>query len=485
MTRLRLSGVSESARAAEAEHAPGTSSSFEELPIEFTGWLPVFGNFGNCGHHPQFDHTDSPPPGYRFVRSVPSSSQPVAPRSTLARWIGAVGAGAGKLVMLCVRPPLSVVRNAVRYGPIQSITVLWAVIRLLWRCLQDGARPGAAIKFLRSRHFPSQVLVPRHSRLLFLTSIPYTYDQHPWVIEIEDATTLFYPFLHNGRTATVDVHASPYFRPVRTLLESERCRAILTHIRSTAETLPRLFRSPRIGAKVFHVPLGVKIPPRWQKHEAAAEHLDLLFTCSWHQDPESFYLRGGLEVLDAFGILQSRYPHLRLTLRTRLPHNLPHHYRSIVEGCWVRVIDRFLPREHLDDLMRQSHIYLLPAARIHVVSLLQAMSFGHVVVASDGWGIEEYVQHGRTGLIVEGRYGKVAWMDEEVGLLREDYTDMHTSDLTVVDGLVREIAGIVEDRARRRHIGQMARLEVETYYSLDDWNDRLKGALDQALGKAA
>ena len=38
--------------------------------------------------------------------------------------------------------------------------------------------------------------------------------------------------------------------------------------------------------------------------------------------------------------------------------------------------------------LRSVDIYLLPSARIHVVSILQAMSYGLAVVASDGWGMK-------------------------------------------------------------------------------------------------
>src|SRR5262249_19636179 len=206
---------------------------------------------------------------------------------------------------------------------------------------------------------------------------------------------------------------------LRKLLEADNCKGIITHVRSTAESLPTLFGSEMIGQKTSYVPLGVKPPERWQQHEDE-EHLDLLFTCSWHQYPESFVLRGGLEILDAFDIVRERYPQMRLTLRTGLP-SLSNRYHRILEKGWVRIVNRYLPPKEMDALLRKSHVFLLPAARIHVVSLLRAMAFGQVVVASDGWGIEEYVAHGRNGLIVKGRYGKVSWMDEKTGLLREDY----------------------------------------------------------------
>ncbi|GIW79771.1 MAG: hypothetical protein KatS3mg105_1578 [Gemmatales bacterium] len=116
---------------------------------------------------------------------------------------------------------------------------------------------------------------------------------------------------------------------------------------------------------------------------------------------------------------------------------------------WVRVIDRFLPTEDMEDLLASSHIFLLPAARVHIVSLLQAMSYGLALVTSDGWGIEEYVTHEHNGLVVPGRYGKVSWADEEAGMLREDYQPMCTPNRQVIDGLVEAISRLVEDVALR------------------------------------
>ena len=133
--------------------------------------------------------------------------------------------------------------------------------------------------------------------------------------------------------------------------------------------------------------------------------------------PANFFVRGGLEVLEAFDVLHERYPQLRLTLRSHIPA-LDDHFNRIRERGWVRVIDRFLSAEEMAELHASSHIFLLPAARIHVVSLLQAMSYGLAVVASDGWGIEEYPEHERNGMVVKGRYGKTSWADREAGIAR-------------------------------------------------------------------
>jgi glycosyltransferase involved in cell wall biosynthesis len=433
------------------------------VPVEFLGWLPCFGRFANCGAHPQFAHTADPPPGYTFTRSEVPLGEPRP--SKVARVLG------GAWLSLCV-----LLGTARRHGVWRTLVTLWQFARFASLLARESGRVVPALRFAHSRHFQSQVLAPR-SDLAFVTSVPYTYGQNPWVIEIEDPTTLFHPFVLNGHTATLDIRQSPHFAHVKALLEAPNCRGIVTHMRSTAELLPVLFGSELIGRKVTYTPLGVALPDRPQTHDTDGP-INLLFTNSWHQMPNSFFLRGGLDVLEAFDVLRRHYPQVRLTIRSSLPP-LPARYQRMLLDGWVRVIDHFLPADLMADLQRESHVFLLPAARVHIVSVLQAMAYGQAVVVSDGWGMEEYVDHGRTGLVVPG-HSKVAWADRAAGMLREDYAPMHASDRQVVAGLVESVSLLVEQRDVRRRLGAAARAEVETQFTLDNWNAALKTAFDRA-----
>ena len=62
------------------------------------------------------------------------------------------------------------------------------------------------------------MLLGERKELVFLTSMPYTVGQNPWVIEVEDPTTLFYPMIQNGHTCGLDVRTAPCFR-----VSSVRC----------------------------------------------------------------------------------------------------------------------------------------------------------------------------------------------------------------------------------------------------------------------
>jgi hypothetical protein len=450
------------------------------VPVEFAGWLPIYEMSGNCGRHPQFQHTGAPPAGYRFTCAAPPSRPPLW-KKKVGRFFAKVGKRLLQVLLvlwMLIRPLTGVFRGRAGLAPRARLRVFGAMIRMFFSLLWNGGRLVPVLRFLRTRHYQSQVLLGNYRGLVFLTSMPYTYGQNPWVIEIEDPTTLFYPMIQNGQTSTLQIARSPYFPIVKTVLESAQCKAVLTHMKSTAALVATLFGSATIRDKIIYAPLGARLPERWQRHQES-EHINLVFINSWCQVPENFYVRGGLDLLEAFAILHERYPQLRLTIRTNLPP-LDVYYHRILEAGWVRVIHRFQSAAEMDALLAESHIFLLPAARVHIVSMLQAMSYGLAVVTSDGWGIEEYIEHDRNGLIVKGRYGKTSWADEQAGMLREDYQATYTPDPEVVQGIVEAVSRLVEEPGLRQRLGRAARQDVQTTFTLERWNQGLKEALDRA-----
>jgi len=397
--------------------------------------------FKHVGRHPQFEHIHTPPAGYEFVTSSQSS--------------------------------------------IPKYRTLKALTRFCRDALANGSTSKDLSRFIRSRSLRSQMSFP-DSVLAFLPSTPFVLGQTPWVIEIEDTTTLFAPFPRiDGkriypRLLGVDgVYDSGFFPAVKALLGDESCRGIICHVRSTAESIPILFDNPKLAAKVSHIPMGIEIPP-YYKSRADTDGVTLLFTNSWHQGATGFYLRGGLDLLEAYSVLHSEIKNLRLIVRSKLPDDLDRRYHQIIERCNVRVIDRFLPAHEIRSLFDSADIYVLPSARLHVVSILQAMAHGLAVVASDGWGISEYIDHERNGLIVAGRYGETSWMTPD-GMLMEDYRPLLKGTWQVAGALRDTLAMLINEPGRRRQLGETARQDVETRFSLGAWNAGLATAFDRAL----
>src|SRR6266849_2006963 len=237
-------------------------------PVEFAGWLPVYEISGNCGRHPQFKHTALAPPGYRFTCSAPPKKLLPSLRQR------AVSAFLNQLkrvllgLFLLIRPIFGALLGTSGVAPRDRFRVFAAMLRMYASLRQGGARLLHVLRFLRSRNYQSQLLLARNRGLVFLPSMPYTYGQDPWVVEIEDPTTLFYPHVQNGETHKVTLSESPYFPIVKTLLESNHCKGVLTHMKSTADMISTLFGSDTIRAKIFYKPLGVRLPESWQRHDA-------------------------------------------------------------------------------------------------------------------------------------------------------------------------------------------------------------------------
>lgn len=427
------------------------------IDIEYAGWLPAFDKFGHCGTHPLFAHIDAPPDGYRFTLSSHTKSG-----------------------------LLESIKRVLQTG--------FGAYRLGIQARRGGSTLRDVFHFCKERGFREQLKLPSATRTLYLPSVPYTYGQHNWMIEIEDATTLFFPFVRNGQTIHSDVLEHPIYPIMKAMLESDRCKGIVTHMKSTAEALPVLFRSPTLANKVYHNPAGVPLPGPVNRSRPRRK-LRMLFTNSWHQASGSFYVRGGLDTLEAYRQLRLQHPNVELVIRSQLPPDLASFYPDyarVVGDPSVQILDSRMDNISWRGLLESSDVLIIPSARIHVVSILEAMSYGLVVVTSDGWGITEYVEDGVNGIVVPGRYGKTSWIDHD-GILRENYeplndaqaksTPMRQVDDMVVAGIVGRVGELIEYPELRQEISRNARKAVETEFSLSHWNSRFKIILDDLMDR--
>jgi glycosyltransferase involved in cell wall biosynthesis len=155
----------------------------------------------------------------------------------------------------------------------------------------------------------------------------------------------------------------------------------------------------------------------------------------------------------------------RLVVRRQLPDNLETRYRWIIDQGHIRLVDRFVSAAEMENLFPNADIYVLPSGRLHV-SFLRAMAHGLALVFSDGWGIGEYIEDGKSGLVVSGRYGKRSWMAGN-GMLREYYKPLLATDENVVDGLVEKLSILINDRHRRRELGEAARNEIDQKFGIN------------------
>lgn len=412
--------------------------------IEYAGNLPVFDQFGGCGTHPLFKLLQTPPRGYCFVHSPNHSS--------------------------------SLPRNSIK----------WCALQFGLECWKKGAALKHVFKFIKTRDLKSQRFIGQsNSSFVFFPSVPFHINQFPWVIEIEDSTSLFFPFINNGSTKNIGPICREKFFPIfQELVHSKQCKGIITHMKSTAESLPVIFNSRNLSEKIFHIPLGVNLPDWVEVMKAKAEKKDeilMLFANSWHQDSANFYLRGGLDVLEAFSAIKRQCPAARLVVRSELPRDLPRkhpHQYKMIGDAGVEVLDHFLEARDWERLKMRADYFILPSARIHVVSLLEAMAYGMTLITSNGWGIEEYVKNGHNAVIVPGR-DRVSWIDRETGILREDYPIILQVDHQIASEIAEAFMNLNSNRSLKQRLTLQARTDVENIYTIQNWNNKLKEVFDR------
>jgi glycosyltransferase involved in cell wall biosynthesis len=290
---------------------------------------------------------------------------------------------------------------------------------------------------------------PRYDAL-FTHTTPLYLGAQPWIFHFESIPTVFHPFLETGNTAGVALRKQGFFSMVAETLASASCRAIFTHMQSSRDIMARLFDDPRIDAKLHHVPLGIDT-----LDDAAAlgkfavdGPLRILFTNSLHQNPISFFLRGGHHLLQAYGQLRAEGVDVELTVISSLPDgSAARAPAGKVDGLtWIqeRVSDAELGR-----LLREHHLFALPAAGLHSFSLLRALAHGCVPIVSDALGYEEYTSAIADSVFPVRGVRSLVYRDEPDGWVSDRYAEFlkPSADFS---GQIRTALLAARDRLRLR-----------------------------------
>ena len=257
---------------------------------------------------------------------------------------------------------------------------------------------------------------------LFLHTTPLYAGSRPWIFHFESFPSLFMPFMFTGETRGVDLASQPWFQLVREQLESPPCLRVFSHMRGSLAIAARAFDSAAIAAKLHHVPLGIDTvePARWTPKFEGEQPLRILFTNSLHHNPDSFYLRGGHHLLEAFARLRRQRPDAELTVLSSVPPDLMLRFtpQDLVGVNWIstRVDDATL-----DALFLQHQVFALPAAGLHSHSLLRAFAHGCVPMVSDAPGYEEYTAGIEASVLAVRGVRAMVYRDEPAGWISDRY----------------------------------------------------------------
>lgn len=342
---------------------------------------------------------------------------------------------------------------------------------LLDTCLQNGVSREGVFRFLQTR--PLSLVSQMPDRLTFVPTYPFYVGPNNWFIEIEDYTTLLYPFVHNGFTKDLNIESHFCYRIMKAMLSLDNCKGVISHIESTCNTIRILF--PEVAKKVFYVPIGLEMPDLSEKAPITEEKLDLLYGNSFGGRSSHFYVRGGPQALSCFKEFCGSRRNVHLTMVTPIPEKVKQD--PITKHPCFSHFDHHISNKQMNKLRLACQIFLIPSFRIHILSTVQSMAYGLPVISSDGWGFSEFVKEGITGYMGKGQTH--SWSDSR-GILREDYGAFlpESFDASVVEA----IRPLVEDVEHLRKLSKSTREYACDVFSSNRRDSILKEALEVMYG---
>jgi glycosyltransferase involved in cell wall biosynthesis len=227
---------------------------------------------------------------------------------------------------------------------------------------------------------------------------------------------------------------------------------------------------PRLLAKVAVVHPGVRAVPddlvRFQDREIV-----MLFT-------GDFFLKGGVNVVDAFELAQQRYPSVRL----RLCCNDSSDFYTPNTSLRQRYLDKIrtnrgiellgrVPRARLlTELLPASDIFLMPTyVDTFGFAILEAMAYGLPIIATNHFAIPEMIEHERSGLLVDiERYDSARiFVGQVVRHIPADFQEHVTAQT------FEYMCQLVDSLERRKALGLAALHTARTKFSVDRRNERM------------
>jgi glycosyltransferase involved in cell wall biosynthesis len=291
----------------------------------------------------------------------------------------------------------------------------------------------------------------------------------PWVVEMEYAC------------ASIGIHPKHLKRfkgVVEKTLSSPHCKRIFCWSEAGRRSLVADLEPTGFEHKceIVHYAVPSK---SFAKHYGATK-IRLLFVGSGSSNGAFEWRGSGL--FEMYAILRREFKNLQLVVRSDVPEHVRARYSSLED---VRIIDGFVPRTVLEQEFQSADIFIFPSYTTAPLTILEAMSYELPTVTVDAWANSEYVEDGKTGLVIP-RSTNVPFYYP--GTLQPNFLEpafieaLRSPEQEVVAQLVRSVRLLIENPQLRRQMGRSARQAVEVgKFSLATMNGKLKRAFDEIV----
>lgn len=292
------------------------------------------------------------------------------------------------------------------------------------------------------------------------------HEQKPWILEILDS-----PFQLAGNDYSL------FLRNLKVIerdLSSDFCKRIIVHTRVCKDIFKKYF-SKKVTDKVIILKPAIEIKKINKSYNR--EKINLLFLGSIN-NPDEFFMKGGVETLEIFKILKKKYPGINLTIRCQVPSEIKTKY----DFSPIKVIEKDLSSEELNKLYLNSDILLSPGYTYFLMVYLEAMSYGLSIIALDTYGVKDFIKKGKNGYLVSA--SKNIPLDNPAYPSNIRFKEFHDKikevDEKVIQRLVEKISFLINNPEKIKILGRFSQKLMKNEFSIKKRNEQLKKVLDEA-----
>ncbi len=267
---------------------------------------------------------------------------------------------------------------------------------------------------------------------------------------------------------------------IERLLLRDNCRRLVFWSQAGLDTMRNYGRvsDTRIWAKSTVVYPAVRAVPEANIRFRGGRAARLMFS-------GTFFIKGGVHVVEAYERLQKKYPDVQLRLCCDPDIDFRTSNAALREEFLTRIranpgitLGRVSRAVLMNEILPETDVYLLPTySDAFGFAILEAMACGVPVVSTNIFAIPEMIEHGGHGILLDTRAFDTMNM----------FSGLDVSGLpggfraAVTDALYDSIEQLVVSPDLRRRLGLAARERALTQFSFERRNAQMSAVYDEAL----
>ncbi len=309
--------------------------------------------------------------------------------------------------------------------------------------------------------------IPKNIDLVFSTGLLLDI-KSPWIVEIMD---------HPASLAGYDFNLfMKHKNEIEKNLLSAYCKRIIAVNEASFKLMRKYFNS-KVNDKTVLIRAAVEKP---KLKKVKKEKIRIIFIGSI-SNPEDFYIKGGLEALEAFKRVSEEIKNVEFFVRCKVPDEIVKKYEN-VRG--LKILNKSLGQNEWKNLMQSVDICLNPGHVYPLMATLESMSYGIPIIMLDTYGVRDYLTNGKNAILVKPSDKITGYKSKEYPLnirSKEFIEEIKQMDKQVIERLSAALKKLILNQNLREKLGKNARRDVEKKFSIELRNKKLKKVFDDAV----